>query len=190
MALSKTIEVVTKLVERGVIQGYAITGAIAALNYIQPTFTEDLDILISVGTFERRSSGLLLLVPIEMALADMGYVERTDVGFLVEGWPVQFLPVSSALDEEALAQAIDVEIGLSGSAGPKARCLRAEHLVATALKVGRVKDLARIEAFLAQNAVDLEALRQVLERHLLTAAWGSFCAKAGIKDPLVHRGQP
>src|SRR5579864_1042930 len=71
MALRKTVEVVAKLAERGVIQRYAIAGAVAALNYIQPTLTEDLDILVSAAHFAIRPSGLILLTPIEQALADM-----------------------------------------------------------------------------------------------------------------------
>ena len=54
MSLEKTIEVVTKLAERGTIKQYAITGAVAALNYIQPTLTEDLDILVSAADFGER----------------------------------------------------------------------------------------------------------------------------------------
>ena len=71
MSLEKTIEVVTKLAERGTIKQYAITGAVAALNYIQPTLTEDLDILVSTADFGERK-GLILLAPIESALATMG----------------------------------------------------------------------------------------------------------------------
>jgi hypothetical protein len=183
MSLQKTIEVVTKLADQGAIKQYAITGAVAALNYIQPTLTEDLDILVSVGGFEQHKSGLILLTPIESALAKMGYTTRSDVGIWIEDWPVQFLPVASALDEEALTQAADVE--LQGVGGPfKVRVLRAEHLVATALSVGRFKDLARIEAFLDQDAVDLTALKAVLERFDLVPAWNAYCAKAGKLDLL------
>jgi len=150
MSLRKTIEVIAKLAEKGVIRQYAIAGAVAALNYIEPSLTEDLDILVSVEDFEHRS-GLIFLAPIEKALAELGYNERTDVGILVEGWPVQLLPVASALDEEALEKAIEVEIDLSGDRPLKARCLRAEHVVATAIKVGRLKGLARVQAFLEQR---------------------------------------
>lgn len=144
MTLRATIEVITKLADQGVIQRYAIAGAVAALNYIEPTLTEDLDILVSTAHFESHSSGLLLLTPIEAALGKMGYTERTAVELMIEGWPVQFLPVSSALDEEALEQAIELDIDDTGTSPVKARCLRAEYLVATAAKVGRLKDLARI----------------------------------------------
>jgi hypothetical protein len=184
MSLRKTIEVVTKLAAAGAIGDYAIAGAVAALNYIQPTLTEDLDILVSIDGFGQRPSGLLLLGPIEAALAEMGYTERTDLGYRVEGWPVQFLPVASALDEEALARAIEIDIADSGETPIKARCLSAEHVVAVALKLGRLKDLARIQAFLEQKAVDLARLKVVLERHKLMDAWKAFCLKAAIKSPL------
>ena len=56
MTLRKTIEVVTKLSAMGAIGDYAIAGAVAALNYIQPTLTEDLDILISIEGFGKHRS--------------------------------------------------------------------------------------------------------------------------------------
>ncbi|MGH6877294.1 MAG: hypothetical protein ACREHV_07945 [Rhizomicrobium sp.] len=184
MPLATAIEVVTNLAKRGVVERYAIAGAVAALNYIQPTLTEDLDILVSINSFQAHRSELLPLAPIESALAEMGYCKQTGAGVLVEDWPVQFLPVASALDEEALEQAVEVEIGNAGTPVLMARCLRAEHVVATALKLGRLKDWARIEAFLEQDAVDLQALRNVLDRHRLMAAWRTFCLKAGKKDTL------
>jgi len=48
--------------------------------------------------------------------------------------------------------------------------LRAEHLVAKALTVGRVKDHARIVDFIDQGAVNFEALADVLDRYDLRAA--------------------
>jgi len=185
MSLRKTIEVITRLAKEGAIKNYAIAGAVGALNYIEPTLTEDLDVLISLADFDKRQSGLILLTPIEQALAKIGYTERSDVGYVVEGWPVQFLPVGSPLDEEALDEAVEIDIDATGDPPLKARCLRAEHLVAIAVRLGRLKDLARVQAFLEQKAVDLNALKGVLERHDLQRAWTSFCAKASIADPLA-----
>jgi len=182
--MKRTIEVVTKLAEKGVIGNYAIAGAVAAMNYIQPTLTEDLDILISIDGFEKHPSGLLLLGPIERALAEMGYADRTELGYRIEGWPVQFLPVASLLDEEALEQAVELNVAPQGESPLMARCLRAEHVVAIALKVGRLKDLARVQAFLDQGVVDLKNLKSVLERHKLMGDWREFCFKAAIKNPL------
>jgi hypothetical protein len=184
MPLRKTIEVVTRLAAEGAIKQYAIAGAVAALNYIQPTLTEDLDVLVSVSDFEQRRSGLILLTTIEKALARMGYEKRTDVGIWIEGWPVQFLLVASPLDEEALNQAAEVEFQHERESPIKARILRAEHVVSIALKLGRFKDLARVEAFLDQDVIELAELKQVLERHDLLPAWKDFCSKAGRPNAL------
>ncbi len=181
--MRKTIEVVARLAAQGVIRDYAIAGAVAALNYIEPTLTQDIDVLVSIGDLENRSSGLVLLTPIENALAAMGYNERTDVGILVEGWPVQFLPVSSRLDEAALREAREIEI--EGSPPIKTRVLSPEHVVAKAITVGRLKDLARVEAFLDQNAVDLNELKALLDRFQLMPAWSAFCFKAGRNNPFI-----
>jgi hypothetical protein len=184
MSLRATIEVIAKLARQGTIKQYAIAGAVAAIYYIQPTLTEDLDILVSPGDFDERKSGLILLQPIEAALAKMGYTKRSDVGIWIEDWPVQFLPVASPLDEEALAQAREVEIPIEGELPIKARILSAEYVVAIALKVGRLKDLARVEAFLDQEAVDLGSLKVVLDRFGLASAWKTFCSAARRTDPL------
>jgi hypothetical protein len=184
MSMRKTLEVITKLAERGVFRSYAIAGAVAALNYIEPTLTEDLDILISVADFESHKSGLLLLTPIEKALTEMGYTHRSDVGFVIEGWPVQFLPVTSPLDEEALEKAIEIEVESANQPPLNVRCLSAEYLVAIAVRVGRLKDLARVQAFLEAKAVDLPALSDILVKHGLMHNWLSFCSKAGIENPL------
>ncbi len=185
MSLRETIAVITRLAATGAIEKYAIAGAVGALNYIQPTLTEDLDVLVSLSHFDKRRSGLLLLTPIEEALAKMGYTERSSVGYLIEGWPVQFLPVSSPLDDEALERAVDVEIEMAGGPALKAKCLNAEYLVAIAIKVGRLKDLARVQAFLEQQAVDLPVLKDILTRHDLMNNWRAFCVKAGIVNPFV-----
>jgi hypothetical protein len=80
-------------------------------------------------------------------------------------------------DLDVLAQADDVEIQLHESAAPvKSRVLRPEHIVATALRVGRPKDFIRIVQFLEQAAVNIDALCDVLARHGV---------RAGIVDPCV-----
>jgi hypothetical protein len=183
MTLRKTIEVVTALADKGVIHRYAIAGAVAALNYIDPTLTEDLDILVSVVHFEKRQSGLILLKPIEAALAKMGYKEQSPVGIKIEGWPVQFLPAATAFDEEALERAIEIDVDPSGKPPLKTKCLTAEYVVATAISVGRPKDFIRAQAFLDQNAVNLLILKDVLERHNLMNAWNTFCVKTATKNP-------
>lgn len=118
----------------------------------------------------------------------MGYSERTDLGYKIGKWPVQFLPVGSPLDEEALEQAVEVDLSKEGEPPLKARSLSAEHVVAIAVKVGRLKDLARVQDILEQDAVDLDRLKSVLTRHQLMNDWRTFCVKAAISDPLSKAG--
>lgn len=182
MNMRKAIAVVSELAARGVIKSYAITGAVAALAYVEPTTTHDLDVLVAVGDLETRQSGLILLAPIESALAGQGYTKRSDVGIVIEGWPVQFIPVASALDEECLREAVELEFGTVSAV--RARVLRPEHIVAKAVSIGRIKDLARVEEFLDQGKVEVPALKAVIERHGLREAWISFCLKSGRSDLL------
>lgn len=183
--MKSTFQVINRMVADGVIRKYAIGGAVAALNYIEPTLTDDLDILISIDELANQPrSGLATLEPIFAYLRKLGYTEFRKDGIVIEGWPVQFFPVASDLDAESLAQAVEIEIEVGNGAPPiKVRTLRAEHVVATALMIDRPKDRVRISQFLVENAVDLAALRDVLDRHNLQDAWSRFCAQTGIPDP-------
>ena len=183
MSMNGTFRVINNLVRDGIIRRYAVTGAVAAMNYTEPMLTSDLDILISIAELKQPQSGLVTLAPIFEHLRKAGYAEFKDEGVLIEGWPVQFLPVADDLDAEALTQAIDIELtDPADSASVKVTVLRAEHLVAIALRVGRLKDGARIIDFLEQETVDLQALAGVLDRHNLRDKWVKFCAQAGIID--------
>ncbi len=44
MALAKTFQVINELAKDGVIKRYAVAGAVAALNYLEPVLTHDLDL--------------------------------------------------------------------------------------------------------------------------------------------------
>ena len=76
-------------------------GAVASFLYIDVTFTEDLDILVSLDN-QTEKSGLITLAPIIKYLAAKGFAEFRNEGIVVHGWPVQFLPVADPLDDEGL----------------------------------------------------------------------------------------
>src|ERR1700722_10631977 len=141
MGMKQTLDVVNAMEADGVIGRYAIAGAVAAYNYVEPTVTEDVDILIAFDTSQHApQSGLDTLGPILSYLKDKGYSEFRKEGILIEGWAVQF-PVASDLDAEALAKADEVDLEIQASEDAvKSRVLRPEYLVATALRVGRSKD--------------------------------------------------
>lgn len=182
MGIKQTLDVINAVEADGVIGRHAIAGAVAAYNYIEPTVTDDLDILVSFDT--QSGSGLITLSSIFSYLKSKGYADFRKEGLVIEGWPVQFLPVTNDLEAEALAQAEEIVVQVDEHEGPvTTRVLRPEHIVAIALRVGRPKDLIRITQFLEENAVDLDALRGVLDRYDLGAAWRMFCKRAGIAEP-------
>jgi hypothetical protein len=172
----------------GIIGRYALAGAVAAYNYIEPAVTEDLDILVAFRHGPgQTTAGVIMLTPIFSYLKAKGYEEFRKEGIVIEGWPVQFLPVVDSLDAEALAQAKETELRFSVSpVSVSTRVLRPEHLAAIALRVGRPKDLIRITQFLSENAVAPSALCSVIDRHRLTEAWQSFCKQAGISNPCIE----
>jgi hypothetical protein len=92
------------MVKDGVVEQYAVGGAVAALFYIEPINTNDLDIFFRVGD---PSYGLDILTPLYKYLAGLGY-KPTGEAIDIEGWPVQFLPVFNSLLEEAVDQAKEV----------------------------------------------------------------------------------
>lgn len=177
MSMAETLTVLTKLVENGVIDTYAIAGAVAAYNYIEPTLTEDLDVLITLN--RTGTSGLLTLEPILSALRSMGYTEFRAEGIVIGDWPVQFLPVANALDDEALRTAEPIDIDIQGQVF-RTRILRPEYLVAKALEVGRPKDYTRVVQFVEEDAVDMGRLHDVLQRFSLEPAWKKFCRMTGM----------
>jgi hypothetical protein len=159
MGMKQTLDVINRMEADGVIGRYAIAGAVAAYNYVEPTLTDDIDLLISFNSeLTMPQSALITLEPIFSYLKERGYGEFRSEGVVIEGWPVQFLPVGNDLDAESLAQSMEITIRMPGSDGVvQTRLLRPEHVVATALRVGRPKDFIRIAQFIEGNAVDLVA---------------------------------
>jgi hypothetical protein len=161
--MERTLQVINGLKADGVIENYAIGGAIAAMFYIAPFATEDLDVFFVIK--ETAAGALDFLAPIYEYLTRRGY-QAEGVMINIEGWPVQFLPLYSALVEEAVAQANETEYHRT-----PVRVIRAEHLVAIMLDTGRPKDYARITYFLEAGLVDMESLMDILARHQLETKW-------------------
>ncbi|HYX29440.1 MAG TPA: hypothetical protein VE863_12820 [Pyrinomonadaceae bacterium] len=152
------------MVTDGVFESYAVAGAIGAMFYVEPFSTEDIDIFVL--TPEDR---IVIELPGWEYLKSRGYTEIRKEGIVIEGWPVQFMPVNNALEREAYLNAQPLDFN-----GVNVRVTLPEHLVAIMLNVGRRKDLARIEMFLDQQEVDLNALDDVVRRHGLYEKWIQF----------------
>jgi hypothetical protein len=184
MAMKDTIHVLNRMVSDGIVSRYAIGGAVAAYNYIEAATTDDLDILVSLDRFATDTgSGLVTLGPIVSYLSALGYTDWQKEGLVIEGWAVQFLPVSNALSLESLAQAVDVELAFSPSVPPvSTRVLSAEHVMATALETGRPKDFTRLISFVETYEYDAVRFCKILADHGFLDKWRRFCHKFDIAD--------
>ena len=140
----------------GLIEDWALGGALAAIYYVEPFTTYDADIF-----FIPKDHGLTAGIPAIYAhLQAQGWqVEREHL--LVFGFPVQFL-AAQGLTEEAVRLAEHIEYE-----GVPAKIFRAEHIVAIAASVGRQKDKARIEQLLQQADLDKTYLENLLQRYKL-----------------------
>ena len=160
--MEKAIAVLNELERAGQFTRYAIGGAMAAAFYAEPVLTYDLDIFV----YGLPSSGpLLTLSPLYDALRARGYMEEHE-HVIIEGLPVQFLPVCSPLVEEAVREATEITYGAT-----QTRVLRAEHLIAIMVETGRPKDIVRLDQMAHQAEFDAEFLMEVLTRHGLIESW-------------------
>src|SRR5260370_14511671 len=117
MGMKQTLDVINRMEADSVIGRYAIAGAVAAYNYVEPTVTEDVDILIAFDPGHRLQTGLITLGPILSYLKDKGYSDFRKEGLLIEGWAVQFIPVANDLDAEALAPTDQLDLELHPNYG-------------------------------------------------------------------------
>jgi hypothetical protein len=85
--MKQTLDVLNQMEADGIIGRYAIGGAVAAYNYIEPTVTDDLDVLVSFETNPGQlQSGLITLSPLFEYLKGKGYSEFRQEGLVIEGW--------------------------------------------------------------------------------------------------------
>ena len=166
MDIKEVITTINQMQADGVIDRYAIGGAVGATFYLEPVATLDVDIFV---TF-RSGPGSLLVNPqpiFDYLKARGGTMEGEYI--VVAGWPVQFLPPGTPLVAEALQEAGERDVD-----GTRTRVFTAEHLAAIALQTGRAKDKARLLQFIEAGALDAVRFQAVLARHGLVDAWGKF----------------
>lgn len=174
MDIREVIVVINQMQADGVVDRYAIGGAVGATFYLEPAATLDVDIFV---TF-RAEPGATLVNPqpiFEYLKARGGTMQGEYV--MIAGWPVQILPPPSPLVEEALREAV-----LQDVAGVPARVFTAEHLAAIALQTSRAKDKARLLQFVEAGALDAQRFQALVARHGLAGAWQKF-QRQFLSDP-------
>src|SRR5438034_254265 len=130
----------------GVIECYAIGGAVGATFYLEPVATLDVGVFIEFRA--EPGSRLVSLEPIFTYLRDRGCTMEGE-HIVIAGWPVQFLPANSNLLQEALVAAVEKRVE-----GTSARVFPAEHIPAIALQTDRAKHKAHLLQFIQANAFD------------------------------------
>ena len=166
MKINEVIAIVNQMQADGVVERYAIGGAVGATFYLEPVATLDVDIFVSF----RAEPGQLITNPQRIFdyLAASRH-SREGEYIVMAGWPVQFLPPTGPLAEEALADAVMVDVE-----GTAARVFSAEHLAALALQTGRAKDKARLLQFVEAGVLDAPRFEAILTRHGLLDRWQQF----------------
>ena len=159
--MKEALHALNSLKQAGVIEDYAIGGAIAASFYIEAVNTEDVDAFLFMSPSE--GALLLTLTPIYDALKKLGgIVEKEYVRF--GEWPIQILPAYKPLIEEAIKNAASVKYG-----DIPTRIFTAEFLCVIALDTGRLKDYYRVASFIEQQQVDMNKLRKMVTQYGLEA---------------------
>ena len=108
--------------DEGVVEDYAIAGAMAILFWTEPVPTYDLDVLVFLP---RTESPPVSLDSVYRWTASRGYPAK-DEHVIIEGLPTQFIPSPNALADEAIATA-----ELLDYKGTKVRVVLPEYLVAS-----------------------------------------------------------
>ncbi len=135
---------------------YAIGGAIASLFYVEPVVTFDLDIFVLLP--ENKTSPIITLTPIYDWLKQKGFMPYQEQ-VMIEGIPVQFIPVYNELINDAVEYA-DIKYYRS----VKTRVISAEYLMAIMLQTYRQKDKERLRLFIQNRVFTIGKLNGIMEK--------------------------
>ena len=161
--MKKTLQFINRMVKDGVIERYAIGGAVGATFYLEPAATVDIDIFVVLPG--EKPGALVSLSRIYEYVKEHGYKPEKE-HIVIADWPVQFLSIADTLDQEALDQAREVKVE-----GVMTWVIRAEYLSAIALRTGREKDHTRVQLFLVSDGFNMKKLLSILRRHKLMSQW-------------------
>ncbi len=161
--MKKTLKVINDLEKNGIVESYALGGATALLFYAEPTLTFDIDIFVFLP--ESKDSKLINLSPLYKALKARGYSPQKE-HVMIEGVPVQFIPVYNPLVEEAVRKA-----KIKDYQGVQTKVLTIEYLLAIMIDTNRPKDRERIKNLLGEVKFNKKYLDEILNCHSLRTKW-------------------
>jgi len=161
MAFVDALRVLNTMKAEGVIEEYAIAGAMAIVFWTEPVPTFDLDVLVVLPA----SQGPLVSLEAIYRWSDSRGYPAEDEHILIEGLPTQFVPAPNLLAREAIEAARDVEYQSA-----VVRVVPPEFLIALYLqpqaKTARRRERAAMLLELPQ--LNRELLDEILRRHGLS----------------------
>jgi len=163
--MKKTLQKINDLVEKKIIEKYAIAGGMAQFYYIAPSVTYDLDLIVHISGEENN---LNPLSPIYDWADENGYKTEGE-HIIIEGMPVQFLLAYNKLVVEALQNCVGITIF-----NEKTFILKAEYLMAIMLQTGRMIDKERLARFFVEAEYDKEKFLELLKRFSLEETYKKF----------------
>jgi len=143
----------------GVIEKYAVAGAMAFLFYTEPARTYDLDVFV----FLPPQPGLIFsMQPLYTELQARGYTLDAEHVMIAET-PVQFLPAYNPLAEESVRESLQRQYR-----GLPVSVVSPEHLVALAYQTGGSHRITRAKALEETGTLDIPKLDAICRAHGVT----------------------
>ena len=150
MSFTEAFRVLNGLKRRKVIRDYVVIGAVAATTYMEPVYTEDIDVIVLVDTDEEYRSTFTSISQEAEAQDGMHQV--------LGGVPVQLFPSTiMPLYRDALEGARQVRLG-----NLRVKFASAEHLILLYLLAFRERDHLRVRELLRN--IDEDRLQFLLKR--------------------------
>ncbi|MBU2572867.1 MAG: hypothetical protein KKH28_02165 [Elusimicrobia bacterium] len=163
--MEKTLAVINYLKEQGIIRDFAVCRGMAAMFYMEPVLTYDLDVFCVFGEEPKR---LDILSPLYKWANRAGYKTFKE-HLMIEGLPVQFIPVYNDLIRESVETAVKKKVGLV-----KTRVVAPEYLVAIMLQTYRKKDLINAGKMMNEAKLNTRLLSGILKKHGLQAKFNAI----------------
>lgn len=169
--MDKALDVINRLERSGVMKRYAIGGQAAVYFHTESMLlTYDLDVFVM--PLAGHGSPALTVSPLYDHLKRKGYRARHQ-HVLIQGVPTQFIPAYNALVEEAVTRAMARTCG-----NVRTRILRAEHLLAIMLQMGRPRASIPMRLLLKEGAINRDDMADLVNRYALRREWQALLKRA------------
>jgi len=166
MNIRHTIAAINQMQADGVIERYAIGGAVGATFYLDPVATLDVDVFHHLSASSRP-------VCWRSPHPVFDYLKRVAAEWKANTSSSRMAGAVPPPPRSAWSRKRWRKPSRRTSAGMSARVFTAEHLAAIALQTGRAKDKARLLQFIESGTLDAARFQAILSRHGLTAAWNA-----------------